>query len=84
MRLDTKSYAHARVDRALKEIERAQESLRKASELLSPIVGFAEEWEETGKLHYRIKQHWHKVHALSGGDYDIDEDHRVAMFGKEG
>jgi len=78
---DTKTLARSRIVAALGEIERAQESLRRASELLCPIVGFVREWETTGKLHLRVKSHWHKVNVRRRSvDYDLDESARAALL----
>lgn len=79
---DTKAYARSRIAEALDEIEEAQESLRRASELLCPILGFVREWEATGKLHQRVKAHWHRVNARANSvNYDLDESARAALGG---
>ncbi|MDE2141193.1 MAG: hypothetical protein KGJ84_02110 [Elusimicrobia bacterium] len=79
---DTKACARSRVAGALDEIERAQEALRRAAELLCPILGFVHEWEAAGKLHQRVKAHWHKVNVRARSvDSDLDESARAALAG---
>ena len=53
----------ARVAAALVLIEKAQRAINLAQEKLSPVLGFSEEWTDTGKLYDTIKAHWSAVNA---------------------
>jgi hypothetical protein len=82
--MDTKPHAKIRIDKALAAIERAQEDLRLASEMLCPVMGFVREWEQVGKLHLSIKRHWHKVNGRAQTfDYDLDESARAHLLAQE-
>lgn len=72
--IDTRVIAKARIDKALAEIEKAQESLQAACQLLCPISGFVREWESTGKLYDKVKAQWHRVARRARSfEYDLDE-----------
>ena len=57
-----KPTADERILSALKRIERAQVELDQACSDLSPVLGWATEWERGGKVSDTVKALWKRVH----------------------
>ncbi len=53
--------AKRRVQKALQQIEEAQNLLGAACATLSSLCYARPEWNATSKLHDRVKSHWYKV-----------------------
>ncbi len=52
---------HAKVLRSLDALLDAQRLIERAAELLSPVPGFATEWDGIMQLYDEVKSHWHAV-----------------------
>jgi len=52
-----------RTGRALDAIERAQQLLGDAAELLCPVPGMVDEWESVRTLSFEARTRWDAVHA---------------------
>jgi len=71
----SKLEAKQRIEKALGDIERAQNHLLNACESLSRINGACDEWERIGKVYDTVKASWYVVRNLSFNDsLDLDSD----------
>lgn len=50
-----------RVQEALDQLESAQGMLNTAAETLSPVLGYAEQWDGLVELYHQVRAHWHQI-----------------------
>jgi hypothetical protein len=66
--------AERRVARALELVERAQHTLERACEELSPVIGALPDWQRIGKLADRVHDAWRRLaYEKPTGGYGLDE-----------
>ena len=58
---DLTAEEHARVLHSLDALQEAQGLIERAAELLSPVPGFATEWEGIRQLFGEVKSQWHAI-----------------------
>ena len=70
--------AEQRIRKALALIQEAQNLVGQAAQQLCPVRGIGNLWNDTGKLHDRVKDHWYRVEgARQRGRADVPADYKM-------
>lgn len=70
-----RTLADAKIQDALRRIERAQNELNEACGLAGAIIGMVPEWKKLAREAERMKKLWHQVNAkymAKRGDWKVD------------